>query len=155
MKGYSTSLKHSQPTTHSSSLPPHCTTAHLCPLTLMLLTLLSLKSHSRLGYRKGAMKPPEAASTWIGTHQPVSRFRASAGGTHMHEAQVCCCSHTNRHRLKAGTGTCRKPPCCREDAKFLVSWSVQEAQVVLAVIHEACPSREAPSLKTGTCQGST
>lgn len=41
----------------------------LCPLTLMLLTFGNLKSHSRSGYRNGAMKPPEAASTCTAQQQ--------------------------------------------------------------------------------------
>jgi hypothetical protein len=35
----------------------------------MLFTSGSWKSHSRSGYRNGAMNPPLAASTWIGVFQ--------------------------------------------------------------------------------------
>src|SRR4051812_48938476 len=42
----------------------------------MDLTIGSRKSHSRSGCRNGATKPPLAASTCIGTFQPVSSLRA-------------------------------------------------------------------------------
>ena len=47
----------------------------------MDLTIGSRKSHSRSGCRNGATKPPLAASTCMGTFQPVSALcavRASA-----------------------------------------------------------------------------
>ena len=44
--------------------------AHLWPEALMDSTLGRRKSHSRSGYRKGATKPPLAASTWMPTFHP-------------------------------------------------------------------------------------
>ncbi len=48
------------------------------PEALMLLTKGSLKSHSSAGLRKGAMKPPLAASTWMGTSHPVLVLSATS-----------------------------------------------------------------------------
>lgn len=63
--------------------------AYLWPLTLMLLTLGSLKSHTKSGYRKGAMKPPEAASTCT-----VYVYNAHRSGTdrHIHSRSGAMCS---------------------------------------------------------------
>lgn len=52
--------------------------SYLCPLALTELTFLSLKSNSRSGKMKGAMKPPLAASTWILMSQPFFLFNSSA-----------------------------------------------------------------------------
>jgi hypothetical protein len=49
----------------------------LCPETLIDLTIGSRKSQTSSGYRKGATKPPLAASTWTGTSRPVSELWAT------------------------------------------------------------------------------
>ena len=51
---------------------------YLWPETLIDFTHGSRKSHSRSGCRNGATKPPLAASTCIGTFQPVSALCAAS-----------------------------------------------------------------------------
>ncbi|GMP25584.1 hypothetical protein CsSME_00002380 [Camellia sinensis var. sinensis] len=53
---------------------PAYTSPYLCPLTFILFTSSSLKSHSSSGYKNGAMNPPLAASTCIGVSHPVCLF---------------------------------------------------------------------------------
>jgi hypothetical protein len=86
----------SQPSSKQSSKQQRVETqaacvAHLCPLTLMLLTFGSLKSHSRLGYRKGAMKPPDAASTCTTRQQ---RSNAAAATPHVTCGNNCKPQHS-------------------------------------------------------------
>ena len=44
---------------------------NLCPDVLIETTRGMRKSHLRFGVAKGAMNPPDAPSTWIGTEMPV------------------------------------------------------------------------------------
>jgi hypothetical protein len=82
-------------------------TPYLCPLTLMLFTSGSRKSHSSSGDRNGAMNPPLAASTWMGVSHPVRRFWAEQVVEALHVFEL------------AGE---RGPQDCRSVQTFFLLW---------------------------------
>ena len=68
---------------------PGYTSPNLWPDALIECTRGTRKSHSRSASRKGAMNPPDAASTWIGMSRPVRASRSSSAA-----ASSCTGSYT-------------------------------------------------------------